>query len=216
MPPNDDDDRPRRKPRRRDGDDGDFEEDDDRPRRRRNRDDEGDETGGLIPYKNGKALAAYYCGVFSLIPVFGCVLSVFAVVLGVMGIEGVEMAALAVSALCHRVPVIDGHTEAVSVKLKGNPTPEDVKAVLRSWKPEPQQLALPSAPLVPIRIHDAEDRPQVRRDVEVDNGMSVHVGRIRPCPLFGIKFTLLGHNTERGAAGGSILNAELAHAKGLL
>lgn len=84
MPPNDDD-RPRRKPRPRD-EEGDDDEDDDRPRRRRNRDDEGDETGGLIPYKNGKALAAYYCGVFSLIPVFGCVLSVIAVVLGVMGI----------------------------------------------------------------------------------------------------------------------------------
>ena len=86
MPPNDDDDRPRRKPRPRDEDDDDNEEDDDRPRRRRNRDDERDKTGGLIPYKNGKALAAYYCGVFSLIPLFGCVLSVFAVVLGVMGI----------------------------------------------------------------------------------------------------------------------------------
>jgi aspartate-semialdehyde dehydrogenase len=56
----------------------------------------------------------------------------------------------------------------------------------------------------------------VRRDVELDEGMSVHVGRVRPCPLFGIKFSLLGHNTERGAAGGSILNAELAHAMGLL
>jgi aspartate-semialdehyde dehydrogenase len=69
---------------------------------------------------------------------------------------------------------------------------------------------------VPIHVHDAEDRPQARRDVEADGGMSVHVGRLRRCPLFGIKFTLLGHNTERGAAGGSILNAELAHARGLL
>ncbi len=136
--------------------------------------------------------------------------------LGLMGTEGVEMAALSVSALCHRVPVIDGHTEAVSVQLKGNPSPDEVRAVLRAWKPEPQLLALPSAPPVPIRIHDSEDRPQVRRDVEMDNGMSVHVGRIRACPLLGIKFTLLGHNTERGAAGGSILNAELAHARGLL
>jgi len=130
--------------------------------------------------------------------------------------EGVEMAAIAVSALCHRVPVLEGHTEAVSVKLTGNPTPAQVRDALRNWKPEPQQLGLPSAPLVPIRIHDAEDRPQVRRDVECDGGMSVHVGRIRHCPLLGIKFSLMGHNTERGAAGGSILNAELAHAKGLL
>lgn len=130
--------------------------------------------------------------------------------------DGVELAALAVSAMCHRVPVIEGHTEAVSVKLKGNPTPKQVRNAMRDWKPEPQALGLPSAPPVAIRLHDAEDRPQVRRDVESDGGMSVHVGRIRTCPLLGIKFTLLGHNTERGAAGGSILNAELAHAKGLL
>jgi aspartate-semialdehyde dehydrogenase len=112
--------------------------------------------------------------------------------------------------------VLEGHTEAVSVKLKGSPTPDQVKDALRAWKPEPQRLNLPSAPALPIHLHLAEDRPQVRRDVEVDGGMSVHVGRVRPCPLFGIKFSLLGHNTERGAAGGSILNAELAHAKGLL
>jgi aspartate-semialdehyde dehydrogenase len=136
--------------------------------------------------------------------------------LGILGAEGIEMATLGVSALCHRVPVLEGHTEAVSVKLKGSPTPDQVKDALRAWKPEPQRLNLPSAPALPIHLHLAEDRPQVRRDVEVEGGMSVHVGRVRPCPLFGIKFSLLGHNTERGAAGGSILNAELAHAKGLL
>jgi aspartate-semialdehyde dehydrogenase len=136
--------------------------------------------------------------------------------LGLLGGEGVELAKLGVSALCHRVPVLEGHTEAVSVRLKGNPTPDAVREALRAWRPEPQMLNLPSAPAVPIHLHLAEDRPQVRRDVELDEGMSVHVGRVRPCPLFGIKFSLLGHNTERGAAGGSILNAELAHAKGLL
>jgi aspartate-semialdehyde dehydrogenase len=125
-------------------------------------------------------------------------------------------AALGVSALCHRVPVLEGHTEAVSVRLGGGPSPEQVASVLRSFRGEPQRRALHSAPAVPIRVHDAEDRPQVRRDVEADAGMSVHVGRVRRCALFGIKFSLLGHNTERGAAGGSILNAELAHARGLL
>ncbi|NTV72888.1 MAG: aspartate-semialdehyde dehydrogenase [Holophaga sp.] len=120
---------------------------------------------------------------------------------------------MTVSALCYRAPVIDGHTESVSVRLKGNPTPDQVREALAAWKPVPQRLGLPSAPEVPIRLHAAENRPQVRRDVEMDGGMSVHVGRIRPCNVLGIKFSLLGHNTERGAAGGSVLNAELAVAQ---
>jgi aspartate-semialdehyde dehydrogenase len=128
----------------------------------------------------------------------------------------VEPAAMAVSALCHRVPVLEGHTEAVSVKLKGNPSLEAVREAFRTWRPEPQRLGLFSAPALPVHVHALEDRPQVRRDVETDEGMSVHVGRLRPCPILGLKFALLGHNTERGAAGGSILNAELAHAKGYL
>lgn len=128
----------------------------------------------------------------------------------------VTPADLAVSALCHRVPVLEGHTEAVSVRLRGNPSLEDVRAAWLDWHPEPQHLGLPSAPTVPIRLHDEEDRPQVRRDVEMDDGMSIHIGRLRACPVLGVKFALLGHNTERGAAGGSILNAELAHAKGYL
>ncbi|WP_306590735.1 aspartate-semialdehyde dehydrogenase [Geothrix sp. 21YS21S-4] len=129
---------------------------------------------------------------------------------------GVDFAPMAVSALCHRVPVLEGHTEAVSVKLKGNPPLEAVREAWEAWRPEPQRLGLFSAPKVAVRVHTLEDRPQVRRDVEMDEGMSVHVGRLRPCPILGVKFALLGHNTERGAAGGSILNAELAHAKGYL
>jgi aspartate-semialdehyde dehydrogenase len=125
-------------------------------------------------------------------------------------------APMAVSALCYRVPVLEGHTESVSVRLRGDPSPEQVRDAMAAWKPVPQQLDLPSAPQVPIRLHAAENRPQVRRDVEADGGMSVHVGRIRRCPVLGIKFTLLGHNTERGAAGGSVLNAELAVARGCL
>ncbi len=130
--------------------------------------------------------------------------------LGTFGEGAVTPAALTVSALCHRVPVVEGHTEAVSVKLRGNPSVAQVREALAAWKPLPQRLGLPTAPEVPIRLHTAEDRPQVRRDVEADGGMSVHVGRIRHCPLLGIKFSVLGHNTHRGAAGGSLLNAELA------
>lgn len=127
----------------------------------------------------------------------------------------VDPATFAVSALCHRVPVIDGHTEAVSLHLKDEPPPERVREALRDWIPEPQRRGLPSAPTPAILLHGAEDRPQPRLDAEALGGMVVHVGRIRRCPVMGIKLSLLGHNTERGAAGGSILNAEWAVAQGL-
>lgn len=136
--------------------------------------------------------------------------------LGAFTGQRIQEADLSVSALCHRVPVVEGHTEAVSVRLHGRPSVEAVARVMEAWIPEPQRLGLPSAPEVPLRLHTAEDRPQVRRDVSRDGGMSVHVGRIRPCPVLGIKFSLMGSNTERGAAGGSLLNAELALAKGLI
>jgi aspartate-semialdehyde dehydrogenase len=121
-----------------------------------------------------------------------------------------------VSASCQRVAVVDGHTEAVSVRLRGDPSPEDVADVLRAWRPEPQQRGLFSAPAAPIVVHEAPDRPQPRLDAEREGGMPVHVGRIRRCGVLGIKFIALGHNAERGAAGGSILNAELALARGLV
>ncbi len=136
--------------------------------------------------------------------------------LGRFGDGSIQPAAFQISAMCHRVPVIEGHSEAVSVTLRGNPSPERVREVFQDWRGDPRVQGLHSAPEVPIRLHAAEDRPQVRLDVEKDGGMSVHVGRVRPCPLLGIKFALLGHNTERGAAGASVLNAELAHALGYL
>lgn len=133
--------------------------------------------------------------------------------LGAFHAGAIQPAAFGVSALCHRVPVVDGHTEAVSVRLRGNPSLDAVRAAFAAWKPEPR---LPSSPEAILRLHDAEDRPQPRLDVERDGGLSLHLGRIRPCPVLGIKFSLLGHNTERGAAAASILNAELALAEGLL
>ena len=130
--------------------------------------------------------------------------------LGTFTRDALTPGAFAVSALCHRVPVVDGHTEAVSVRLRGNPSPQAVRDVFAAWKPEPR---LPSSPEAVIRLHAAEDRPQPRLDVEADGGLSIHIGRIRSCPVLGIKFSLLGHNTERGAAAASILNAELAVAE---
>jgi len=130
--------------------------------------------------------------------------------------ERVQPAPLVLSAACHRVPVVDGHTLAVSCELAGDPPPEVVRETLRSWRALPQELDLPSSPAAPLRVHDAEDRPQPRLDVDADGGMTVHVGRIRRCPVLGAQFVVLGHNLERGAAGGSLSNAELFRARGWL
>lgn len=137
-------------------------------------------------------------------------------ILGRLDGEGFAFADFKVSAACNRVPVIDGHTECVAVKL-GRPAPrEEVAEALRSFTGEPQALRLPSAPAWPIHLLEADDRPQPRLDRLADGGMATTVGRLRPCPIFDYKFVLLSHNTLRGAAGGSILVAELALAKGCL
>jgi aspartate-semialdehyde dehydrogenase len=121
-----------------------------------------------------------------------------------------------ISATCTRVPVIEGHIIAVSVKLRGNPSVEDVIAAMDSFEPDTTGLALPSAPERFLAVSTEPDRPQPRKDVEIDGGMRITVGRVRSCPVLGIKFIAMGHNTERGAAGASVLNAELAYAKGVL
>ncbi|HVA71631.1 MAG TPA: aspartate-semialdehyde dehydrogenase [Candidatus Limnocylindrales bacterium] len=121
-----------------------------------------------------------------------------------------------VSAQCNRVAVLDGHMESVSVRLKRKTTVADVREALRNFTGEPQRLNLPSAPRHPITLQDERDRPQPRLDRNTDNGMTVVIGRIRPCPLAGFKFTVLSHNAIRGAAGAAILNAELLVAKGYL
>jgi aspartate-semialdehyde dehydrogenase len=124
-----------------------------------------------------------------------------------------EAAKFPVSATCTRVPVSEGHTLTVSVKLKGNPSPEEVRKAFEGFAPDTAGMNLHSAPRHFIVV---SDRPQPRRDVEVDGGMRITIGRIRSCPIMGIKFIALGHNTERGAAGASVLNAELAYAMEVL
>ena len=118
-----------------------------------------------------------------------------------------------VSAMCHRVPVIDGHTEAVSVKLRKSATHDEILDAWQSFQPLSgrghEGLHLPSAPLHPVIYQHARDRPQPRLDLMAGNGMSTTVGRLRPCTIFDWKFTLLSHNTIRGAAGAAILNAEI-------
>ena len=114
-----------------------------------------------------------------------------------------------ISAHCNRVAVSDGHTECVSVKFKTPATREQVLEAWESYQGLPQKLKLPSAPLKPIYYYSEEKYPQPKLHRNHDKAMSVHIGRLRPCNLFDFKFTILSHNTVRGAAGGGILNAEL-------
>jgi len=121
-----------------------------------------------------------------------------------------------IGASVNRVAVIDGHTVIVSAELSAKPTPDAVIAAMKSFRGKPQELKLPSAPDPAIQVMDEINRPQPRLDVERGSGMTVSVGRVRPCPVFTTKFVALGHNTVRGAAGASILNAELMKAQGQL
>jgi aspartate-semialdehyde dehydrogenase len=136
--------------------------------------------------------------------------------LGVVAGEAVEPAPFVLSAHCNRVPVLEGHLECLSVAFERQPQLDDLVAVLRGFRGLPQELGLPSAPPQPIVVRDEPDRPQTRRDRDTGRGMSTVVGRVRPCPILGVKFVCLSHNTIRGAAGGSLLNAELMVAQGLL
>ncbi len=121
-----------------------------------------------------------------------------------------------VSAHCNRVPVIDGHMLTVSVELEQKPTKEELLAAIHSFRGLPQQRNLPSAPPVPLVYMTEDNRPQPRRDGPRDGGMTVFMGRLRPCSIFDWKFVCLGHNTIRGAAGAAVLNAELMQSEGLL
>ncbi|KAN0060585.1 aspartate-semialdehyde dehydrogenase [Thecaphora frezii] len=125
---------------------------------------------------------------------------------------------LKVSAHCNRVPVIDGHLETVSVSFKNQPPPsvEEVKQCLRDYITVPQQLGCHSAPVQAITVHEEADRPQPKLDREWQNGAGVNVGRIRQCPVFDIKFVVLSNNVMIGAATSSVMNAEVALAKGFL
>lgn len=130
--------------------------------------------------------------------------------------RGFADADVTVSATCTRVPVRDGHTESVAVALGRAAELDEVATALAAFSGPPQHLGLPSAPRHPVLVLDEEDRPQPFLDRDRERGMATVIGRLRPCPILGYKFVLLGHNTIRGAAGASILNAELLLAQGLL
>ncbi|MGO9123383.1 MAG: aspartate-semialdehyde dehydrogenase [Terriglobales bacterium] len=125
-------------------------------------------------------------------------------------------APFAMSAHCNRVAVEDGHTESVSLKLKNKPSPAEIVLAWNQFRSDPQELKLPSAPSQPVRYLEAADRPQPRLDVDAGHGMTASIGRLRPCGVLDWKFTVLSHNTIRGAAGAAILNAELLKVRGYL
>eukprot|EP00392_Amoebophrya_sp_AT5.2_P003073 g3078.t1 len=144
-------------------------------------------------------------------------------ILGSFDGSALKFTDIKVSAICNRVPVSNGHMICVSVKLK-NPPPKqslikDCNAALSNFTVPKSVAECPSCPEKPIRVFEdgvRPDRPQHRVDRDYAGGMGVNVGRMRECPINDVKFTILGHNTVIGAAGGSILNAELAVKEGLI
>lgn len=130
--------------------------------------------------------------------------------------QGFSDAPMVVSAHCNRVATREGHLECASIELERTASPEEIIAAWEHYLPEPQQLKLPSAPERALIYRHEQDRPQTIRDRDAGNGMTVTLGRLRPCPILNYKFVMLGHNTIRGAAGGSVLNAELCVHHGLV
>jgi aspartate-semialdehyde dehydrogenase len=136
--------------------------------------------------------------------------------LGSLSNGAITNAPLKVSAHTNRVPTEHGHMVCLSLGFDRRVSPEEAMEAMCTWRGDDAARGLPSAPDLPLIVTREPDRPQTRRDVLAGRGMTVTAGRIRPDPLFDIKLVALGHNTIRGAAGGSILNAELLVARGLL
>ncbi|MDP2301488.1 MAG: aspartate-semialdehyde dehydrogenase [Ignavibacteria bacterium] len=125
----------------------------------------------------------------------------------------IEFAEIKISAQCNRVAVIDGHLESVQIKFRTKPEIGDIISAWENFSSSPQKLNLPSAPIKPIHYFYDERFPQPRLHRNLDKGMAVSIGRLRECSIFDYKFSILSHNTIRGAAGGAILCAELLVAK---
>ncbi len=136
--------------------------------------------------------------------------------LGTYDDDAIMFADMQVSSHTNRVAVEHGHTVCITASFRERVTPEDAISTLREWKGDPVTFDLPSRPLYPLIVTDEPNRPQPRRDVNAGNGMSVIVGRVRADTVLDIRMVALGHNTIRGAAGGSVLNAELLARTGRL
>ncbi|GIL15899.1 MAG: aspartate-semialdehyde dehydrogenase [Chloroflexota bacterium] len=132
----------------------------------------------------------------------------------------IEYAPIRVSAHCNRVATRDGHMETVSVEFAGaadaKPNYADIVAAFDEFRGLPQELGLPLAPNRPTVYRREKDRPQLKLDRDAEKGMATILGRLRECNVMDYKFVLLGHNTLRGAAGATVLNAELLYAQGML
>lgn len=135
---------------------------------------------------------------------------------GTLTESGIEHASIPVTAHANRVPVVNGHTACLSVALERTAPVSEIEAALSSWTGADVCAGLPSAPEQPTIVLDEPNRPQPRLDVDAGNGMSVVIGRVRPDPIFDVRLVALSHNTVRGAAGGSILNAEVMGRLGML
>lgn len=123
---------------------------------------------------------------------------------------------LSLSVTCNRVPVLNGHLACVNVEFETKPKVEEILEIWEQYTSLPQQMKLPSAPIKPIHYLAGQNRPQPKLDLEVEKGMAVSVGRLRPCSTLHYRFTALSHNVQRGAALGGILNAELLYKLGYL
>ncbi|HYO12557.1 MAG TPA: aspartate-semialdehyde dehydrogenase [Thermoanaerobaculia bacterium] len=137
-------------------------------------------------------------------------------ILGFLAGDRIEPLPLAVSASCNRVPSIDGHLVTVSVEFENRPSREDLLAALTSFRGLPQERDLPSAPRQPIHVLEAQDRPQPRKDANLERGLATAVGRVRDSTVLHPRFVALSHIVLRGAAGAAVLNAELMKSEGLL
>lgn len=136
--------------------------------------------------------------------------------LGAFTGEGIQPLDAIASATCTRVPVLDGHLVSLSLELTEKPSIEEIIAIWETYQGADPVPTLPSAPAQPLQYLYQIDRPQTRRDRNAGNGMATSIGRLRECPILGYRFATLAHNTIRGAAGGSILNAELLAVQGYI
>lgn len=130
--------------------------------------------------------------------------------------DAIVEAPIVTSAHANRVPVEHGHTVCMSVAFERTPTVAEAEQALRTWRGVDAVRGLPSAPDPALILRTEADRPQPRRDVDAGRGMAVTIGRVRPDPLFDLRLVAMAHNVVRGAAGGSVLNAELLVATGQL
>ncbi len=137
-------------------------------------------------------------------------------ILGKLEKSKILPADLKISAHCYRVPVIEGHSASISIKLRQQINPLEIIATWKQFKSLPQEMQLPSAPFQPIHYFEQNNYPQPKLHRSLDKEMAVSIGRLRPCPILDYKFNILSHNTVRGAVGSALLNAELLVRQGYI